>query len=574
MKYFFEEVSKLYEQGKSQKQISDELGCGLNTVRRRMKELKLGGKSKGIRNYQINESVFDNINTEEKAYWLGFLLADGCIAKSAKTRRAIKVSIQIRDKEHLLRLAKFFNFNGKYIFDKRNNHERIGFVFNSVRLCNKLIEYGWLEFKENGDTKILNINENLFSHLFRGYFDGDGCISNWINKKKTWYIHIVSNNRKPLEYFNSKVPVSSVVKDRINKKSGNKTYTIKWSGLNNVRSMIGYIYDNSNIYLKRKFIRCSNIDNDLFVFRSIHSFSFNGIKRTNDIDKIVCERLIESFSNILIDYGWSNPQFDYEYDINELKKFDINKCICENSLITVNGKTPGNDTILHFQSDIWKISQNSKPSIYELSNHKNIVIKAINQFFKQDNSSLSSTRLIRELQFAGFTKASILSVPVIMAAIKKFNLSGSWFDPCAGWGNRLLAAHILKIDYNCTDPGICYEGLKELSSNIKSTATVQNKKWQDAEWINCGFVLTSPPFWNKENYLDNVDYGTYDKWCGEFLFPLIEKSKQYSQNIVFHVDKRMISSISEKYNTEIVPLTSSNRHKMPTEYFIKINECI
>src|SRR5688500_5811483 len=47
------------------------------------------------RRYLINERFFDTINTEEKAYWLGFISADGTI-----TRNRILFNLQLRDKEH------------------------------------------------------------------------------------------------------------------------------------------------------------------------------------------------------------------------------------------------------------------------------------------------------------------------------------------------------------------------------------------------------------------------------------------------------------------------------------------
>lgn len=42
-----------------------------------MKTLNL--KRGKVRKYSVNEIFFEVINTEEKAYWLGFIFADGCV---------------------------------------------------------------------------------------------------------------------------------------------------------------------------------------------------------------------------------------------------------------------------------------------------------------------------------------------------------------------------------------------------------------------------------------------------------------------------------------------------------------
>ena len=34
-----------------------------------------------LRKYNVNHDFFESINTEERAYWLGFISADGCISE-------------------------------------------------------------------------------------------------------------------------------------------------------------------------------------------------------------------------------------------------------------------------------------------------------------------------------------------------------------------------------------------------------------------------------------------------------------------------------------------------------------
>ena len=52
-----------------------------------------------------NDDLFEIINTEEKAYWLGFIYADGYVSDEY----SFEVSLSLKDKEHLMKLGKFLN---------------------------------------------------------------------------------------------------------------------------------------------------------------------------------------------------------------------------------------------------------------------------------------------------------------------------------------------------------------------------------------------------------------------------------------------------------------------------------
>lgn len=59
-----------------------------------------------MRKYKVNEDYFKLIDTEEKAYWLGFLYADGCVTQATKYSKRLQVNLSIKDINHLEILRK------------------------------------------------------------------------------------------------------------------------------------------------------------------------------------------------------------------------------------------------------------------------------------------------------------------------------------------------------------------------------------------------------------------------------------------------------------------------------------
>lgn len=563
-----QELIMMHTTGATQTKLAESAGMSVSGLRKRMRRLGLHGHSAGSRDYQINDTVFDIIDTEHKAYWLGFILADGCIAKSAGTRRAFRLSLQKRDEPHIHKITEFLNYKGRLYPDNRNNHPRMCLVFNSVRLCSKLCEHGWLEFKNSGNYKIIEqVPDHLFNHFVRGYFDGDGSITR-SKKKLDWYAAIVGPHEKTLEYISKRVADAICVERNV--RPHRTIFKIVWNGKHQLTKFLEWLYNDSTVHLERKMTKViERSDSAVYAFKSIHNFRFS-----NDSNYIIgrndCNDIVDRFTNDILSSDWVPPEYDIDIIYDKLKNYEYDKII-KDGIATPSANT-GWQLISHFQPLIWHISQGKKPAISYYHNHQAIVKRSIKAFLLSPGKKLYPQRLLREMLFAGFTKASLLSVPLIMAAIKHFGLSGTWFDPCAGWGNRLLAANLLGIKYCGTDPGHSFNGLLELKKWLKSDAIVANDKWQDADWPQCDFILTSPPFHNKEDYLDGVVYGTFADWYCTFLRPLADKCCTISDSTVFHVDAAMKNALSNDFDIDELPISSGSRHKAPKEWFIKLSK--
>lgn len=205
-------------------------------------------KSKNIstrKKISSNDTLFEKIDNEEKAYWLGFLYADGNVVYNIlKTEYRIELGLSIKDYSHIEKFKKFLNCNNKIKIRDKTKSCRIQIC--SKKMCEDLIKLGCFP-KKSLILKFPNNNqvpEYLIKHFIRGYFDGDGCIS-IDNKKNTFSTSLLGT----FEFTNY---ITKKYNSTLNKYHINNTYTLRFK----VKDALIFLYDiynNSNIYLDRKF---------------------------------------------------------------------------------------------------------------------------------------------------------------------------------------------------------------------------------------------------------------------------------------------------------------------------------
>lgn len=237
MKYSQETIQKIIELHNSGKGVT-EIGKLLNldraAVSRNLK--KLGFDTS--RNTLIKD-IFHIIDTEEKAYWLGFLYADGYVSKYNQ----VEVSLTLEDEDHLIKLKNFINTNTEIIKDDH----RCRLLFCSKELAKDLANLGCV----NNKSLILTfpteeqVPQELLRHFLRGYVDGDGCLC---CTEKTQQFSITSTK----EFFNGMLARTGWDKSKCNYYPSGKAVT--WRCHKDVMPQyLKYLYDDCNIYLNRKY---------------------------------------------------------------------------------------------------------------------------------------------------------------------------------------------------------------------------------------------------------------------------------------------------------------------------------
>ena len=196
--------------------------------------------------YYRNSNVFEKIDTEEKAYWLGFLYADGYIDPE---RGEIILGLADKDKEHIDKFRLFLETNAPYK-DKINNQKKPYRFFRlyDKKLCEDLEKQGLYRKKSlTLEPKMIIPNEFLIAWS-RGLFDGDGSIFPQKNSKNSIRYRIDLMGTEPvLNYVMNLWQISKKL-DR------NRTVPkIVVAGKREVNRILHLLYDDATIYLDRKY---------------------------------------------------------------------------------------------------------------------------------------------------------------------------------------------------------------------------------------------------------------------------------------------------------------------------------
>lgn len=140
----------------------------------------------GSRKYLLDESFFSNIDTEHKAYWLGFIAADGCIIESGTTH-ALRVELSVRDTEHLEQMCSDLGSTRPVV--RRRTFAAVS--FDSWRLVESLRALG-ITPRKSATVEAWNGPAELMPHYWRGMFDGDGSIYR-TTRDGIWNLNLVGS---------------------------------------------------------------------------------------------------------------------------------------------------------------------------------------------------------------------------------------------------------------------------------------------------------------------------------------------------------------------------------------------
>ena len=240
------------------KELSEVLGRTKSAVINKQHQLGLV-KSK----YKYNKQYFKNIDTNEKAYWLGFIYADGYVSYNEQQGNyEFGIKLQKSDQEHLKKLNKCLDGNVPVATHKRQTFLHYGYDkyyegcsirFYSKEMVLDLMDKGVIQNKTYDLKFPTQYSDEFTWHFIRGFMDGDGHIC---EPNSTGYGYRVGftcisyDFLNDLKTFFNKYGIVSHI--NLDKKNGH-TYKLEIRNKESICKYFDNCYKNSEIYLDRKY---------------------------------------------------------------------------------------------------------------------------------------------------------------------------------------------------------------------------------------------------------------------------------------------------------------------------------
>lgn len=254
LKPFYSKILSMYRDNKmSAKEVSVVIGCSDSAVYKVLRFYHEDSRSKreaGTR-YSLTPNTFQKIDTEEKAYFLGLLYADGY---HNEKDNSVVIRLQERDSYILETFNKYLGSNRplglvECMGKMKQRQKRLSitnkeFSSDLSRLGLKQAKSLTCEFPTPNQ-----VPDHLVHHFIRGYFDGDGCIH--LRNDDPRYATIVICVSKP---FGDRM-LSVIAKHGINlkyRKQQSKIHNLHMSGRIQCLQFMDLMYKDATVFLSRK----------------------------------------------------------------------------------------------------------------------------------------------------------------------------------------------------------------------------------------------------------------------------------------------------------------------------------
>lgn len=235
-------IAQRHQDGETQQQISRDMGIPQTTVSRIVRKRETERVDHQHRIYTCNHHFFSRIDTEEKAYWLGFLAADGCISN----QQTVQILLAERDTDRLLAFRQSLESNHR-ITRRERKHPAVFMRIKSAQLCRDLGALG-LTPRKTDTHPFIQLPEGLQHHYIRGYVDGDGGFYHY--PPNNYRFMVVSNLcfiQRLQDYLMQTCGLNRTALDH-----GPRVVRLTYTGRRQVLTIARHLYRGACIYMERK----------------------------------------------------------------------------------------------------------------------------------------------------------------------------------------------------------------------------------------------------------------------------------------------------------------------------------
>jgi helix-turn-helix protein len=242
-----------YGQGESAQSIAKRYGTSYQVIQPLLARqgVKLRSKREANKKQHCDEHYFRVIDSEEKAYWLGFLTADGCVTAGKKPGDSPRISLHLarQDYGHLMKLKKALRASQMISVNARS----CSLTIFSAEMAADLARHG-VRPNKTFSTKPAQIAIDLERHYWRGVIDGDGNFARGGDLLK-----LVGDYDVVLAFQGFVFAYCPKVTANIRKRENIFTFTIRRQA---TRRILQTLYEGATVSLDRKYRRAHAILTD------------------------------------------------------------------------------------------------------------------------------------------------------------------------------------------------------------------------------------------------------------------------------------------------------------------------
>lgn len=287
-------VNEYYNSNISLITLGEKYGISNTALQERMKRRGLERKDKYKRNrkYQCDENFFEQIDTQEKAYILGFLYADGYVNEK---KNSVYLSLQERDKDILEKINNCIQSRPLIfvVHKKERQYPMYRMVVCSKKVVEDLKRHGCFQAKTYTLQFPTTVSDELMPHFIRGYMDGDGCISKSLTLPSVSFIGSKYMILSLRDFVKTTLGIHMTTFEQKTKYNNGITNSII-NGGKQVRKFLDYLYKDSTIFLERKHNRYLSLKNRYEEFSKIRICSVENCENKHS-GRGYCEKHYREF---------------------------------------------------------------------------------------------------------------------------------------------------------------------------------------------------------------------------------------------------------------------------------------
>lgn len=245
-----QDIVNAYRQGESAQSIAKRYGTSYQVIQPVLirQGVALRSPRESRKKRACNEHYFQVIDSEEKAYWLGFITADGCVTRGKNPGESPRITLHLgeQDYNHLVKLKRALR--ATQIVSKHG--QSCSFTVFSSEMASDLAAHGILPMK-TFSTKPAKVPPDLVRHYWRGVFDGDGHI-----KPDPLMLILVGDYDIVVDFQQFVLSCCPEVKATVRKTENIFAFAISKQASTRILRLL---YGDATVYLDRKYDRAQQV---------------------------------------------------------------------------------------------------------------------------------------------------------------------------------------------------------------------------------------------------------------------------------------------------------------------------